>query len=352
MSIVRTGWRSEPRLRGLAAFALIAFAGLAFVACGDSTRLPEPTPLMTVTPEPEDFPLPNDEDAPPTELRVAYINLHAPAEGDATAVATFDERLDLIVAELLEFEPDIVGFSEAYWSEETGRAASRLAGELLMEFQFVLTNPWPGDAGIDPDDFAIEQGFAEGHLLLSRFPILGAAESGDLGPRDVFDGARRSALHVVVEAPAPIGRIDVYVAQLAGGSETNELGRSRTLAEYIAQTRGEGTMLLMADIGSNDPLVLEPLTSEGYVDLAGKRDGFWAKATCCRDTLLDPQQEAESRTDFVMTDGWEAQTVDVFAEEPHEREDGSLLYASDHNGILAVLPVAEDYLPELTNTAP
>ena len=352
MSIVNGSWSRLPSRAG-GAVALGLVTALTLAACSEARPLLEPTPVMTVTPEPEEFPLPESEEPPLTELRVAYINLHAPAEGDETAISTFDERLDRIISELLEFDPHLVGFSEAYWSEDTGRAASRLAGELLMEFQFVLTNPWPEDPETDPDDYARKQGFAEGHLVLSRFPILGAAESGELGPREPFEGARRTALHVIVEAPAPVGRIDVYIAQLSGGSEILEFGLADELVGYITETRGEGTLLLMGNIGSESgTLVLQPFLRQGFIDLAVQTNGRWAKATCCRNALLGPLPRVERRTDFLMTDGWEAEIVDVFADEPIERDDGSLLYASDHNGVLAVLPVTEEHFPALAANPP
>src|SRR6476659_2153628 len=99
-------------LLGMATAAICLLA----VACGDDSgddalASPQATATASGSPTAEPAtPSPN----PPTEYRVAFINLDAPLTLDTNnqeADQTFDDRLDIVINELKSFNPDLVGFN-------------------------------------------------------------------------------------------------------------------------------------------------------------------------------------------------------------------------------------------------
>ena len=337
-------------MRAALSIAGVLVAIFAGVACGgdDDDDATTPVPAETVSPTPVPADATRTPDTTFAGLRVAFVNLHAPEGPEGEAVDTFDARLDLVIAELHAFEPDVVAVTEASWSETTGRAASRLASELRMEFQYARQQPWPDDEETDPDALVAEAGWESGDLVLSRFPIY-AADSHELATGALGDEGveRRIAMHVVVRLPDPVGAVDIYVADLTGGDSLLERQRATELLAFIEETRGEGPVIVAGSFGlTPSALGLEPLLKAGYVDLAAAASDY-PLPTCCRERLIDPEETPAARVDFLLSDGWHAQTVTLFAHRPHLQDDGTELYASDRNGLLAVLPVTEEYLPRL-----
>src|SRR5690349_16160336 len=176
-------------LKWLVLWLAVLLIGLA-AACGgddngDPTRsTPAPSsPVATAT-------ITVGDDAHPVtpELRVAYINLESPVALDTTnsqASDTYDHRLAMVISELKDFRPDVVGFSEATNTKAHGNAVATLARELKMEPQTVRANPWFPDASTEQnDEIAKQSGFEEFEVILTRsaFPIL-KAESRWLNPR-------------------------------------------------------------------------------------------------------------------------------------------------------------------------
>ena len=105
------------RRRTVLACATVALLALLLAACGDDGgELPShATPTASTTPATPTA-TPTAPTEWPTEFKIAFINLLSPLTLDANdtvAGETFKDRLDGLVAELKQFEPDIIGFNEA-----------------------------------------------------------------------------------------------------------------------------------------------------------------------------------------------------------------------------------------------
>ena len=143
-------------------------------------------------------------------------------------------------------------------------------------------------------------------------------------------------LHVVLQAPAPLGEVDVYVTHLTAGGEKVRSAQSLAVASVIKETRGKGPLLLIGDFGDvPGSATIEPLVESGLVDLAADAP----VNTCCRDGVLGEMPPLTTRTSHIFGTGWLGPQLTTFAGKPRKRADGSLLYASDHDGIFAVFPV-------------
>ena len=115
-------------------------------ACGGDDAEPPgplaPTATATTPPGGATTPIAPRE---ATELRVAFINLMSPVGTDATDTAasdTYEERLALIIEELRTFNPDIVGFNEATFTDAHGDALELLASALYFEALWLRDNRW------------------------------------------------------------------------------------------------------------------------------------------------------------------------------------------------------------------
>lgn len=385
--------------------AVVAAIALGFAAsvrgCGESPVIPDQTLTpVTSTADRTRTPLATpSQQEPITELRVAYINLMSPISLDAndtTAADTFEQRMEMLIEELKAFKPDIVAFSEAAWTKETGYASERLVAGLRMEPYFVRSNPWfPGQSREDSEALVKLQGFEEGELVLVRSPFtILEGKRQPLNPR-TSESEGRVALHLAVGAPPPLERIDVYVTHLTGGDERLRTLQAESLVSFVESTRGNGPAVIMADLSSTpESLVAATISNAGFVDvfsafevpaapdgtttvevespeatateeqtatpIPGDGDDGESEpsptvapsdisfVTCCRSTVLGEQPPLTVRTDFIFSYGLLPPALAVFGSEPKTRADGMPIYISDHNGLQAVFPIGgEPFDPNL-----
>jgi endonuclease/exonuclease/phosphatase family metal-dependent hydrolase len=297
------------------------------------------------------MPSPSQPAEPFTELKVAYINLLSPVStdlNDPTPAETFEQRLAIVIEQLKALKPDIVGVSEVTWTRANGSARERLVKELKMEVQYVRANPWfPGQTRDENDALVKQIGFEEGDAILSKFPIL-RAEQGWLNPR-TSETEGRAVLHVVVKLPDPYLAADVYVTHLTGGGERVRKAQADDVLAFIRKTRGLGPTLLLADLSEPaDSAVASTFTSAGLQDIAIVGEGEPGYPTCCRTSVIGEQPALTVRHDFIFAERLGVPFVTVFANEPVKQANGTLLYASDHNGLFAVFPIST---PETTERA-
>ena len=275
---------------------------------------------------------------PPTEFRVAYINLLSPRTLDETNTApteTFEERLAMVIEELKVFKPDLVAFSEATWTQDLDDAAAVLTRELRMESRFVRTKPWFPGFSVEENDKQVKTlGWEESELVLVRGNIFVPVDGGRtwLNPR-TSEIEVPGALWLRVKVPGSEAAVDVFVSHFTGVDATARARQAGDFAQFIKDRRGAGPVLVMGDFGDPpDAPSVQAVQELGLVDaFAGS-----PVQTCCRAGILNEQPELTSRTDFLFTSGWAPSAVAVFAHEPKKRDDGTLVYASDHNGITAV----------------
>jgi endonuclease/exonuclease/phosphatase family metal-dependent hydrolase len=323
-------------------WAIAAALAMAAAACSgpgeyrDPSPSPSPAPTATATPPPSADP----SAAAPAEFRVAFINLMSPVGLDANNTApgdTFDDRLAAVIEELKAFQPDVVGFNEATVTKAHGSAAAVLARELHMEIQYIRANPWfPGQTREQNDALAKQIGFEEGDVILSRsaYPIL-RAEPKWLNPR-TSETEGRAGFHVVLKGPPSLGDVDVYITHLTGGGDKLRAQQAQSFISWVGQTRGTGPLLVMGDIGDTaESTTYRVFTAAGLID-PGVAGGA---GTCCRESVLGLQPALTQRTDFVFTANLPPTQLSLWGDKPHKRADGTLLYASDHNGLAAVFPL-------------
>ena len=299
-----------------------------------------PVPYTTVTPSPTEV-LPVM-----TELRVAYINLLSPVTTDSNnvvAAETFEDRIAILIEELKHFKPDIVGFSEVFKVKDLQNAQDLLVAGLKMDFQYVRANPWTlGQSREQSDEMVKLAGFEEGELLLVR-PPLAALKSTRwaLNPRN-SESEGRACMHVSVQGPTELGRLDIYVTHLTSDNERIRQQQTTDILDYIRKTRGLGPTILLGDLNDMpDSAAIATFTKAGFIDIAQAAEGEPGYPTCCRESVLGEQPPLEDRTDYILTDRLGPAEVSLLGDSPKTRADGSLLYASDHNGLKAVFQLKE-----------
>ena len=301
-----------------------------------ATQPPQGTPVATSSAA-----VSTDPATMPSEFRVAFINLMSPVALDATDSAasdTYDQRLDLIIEELKAFKPDMVGFNEATNTKAHDSAVAKLAKELKMEQQQVRANPWfPNATKEQNDEIAKQSGFEEFEVILARasFPILKADRSW-VNPR-TSETEGRAVLHVVVKTPTPLNNIDVYITHLTGGGDKVRGAQAASVLGFVNDTRGSGPLLLMGDLSDVSTSAAYKVFVAGGLRDAGSAANL---PTCCREKIVGEQPPLTLRTDYFFADRWAAPTLQLWGDKPHARADGTLLYPSDHNGLMAVFPLA------------
>ena len=323
------------------AAAVLACLGAFAVACGEDDPIdiipPPGSPTATVpasaaTAEPA---------VPPTELRVAYINLLSPLTLDETDTAptqTFRERLAIVIEELKVFKPDLVAFSEVTWTAELDDAAAILARELAMEPLSVRTKPWSPAVSKEKNEELVKAlGFKESELILVRGAVFVPADGNQrwLNPRtSEIEGP--GALWVRLKVPGQAQDVDVFLTHLTGADSAARARQAADFAQFITEKRGDGPIIVLGDLGdAPDSATVKALTDIGLADaFAGS-----PVQTCCRAAILGEQPAPTVRTDYLLTRGWTAAGMGALAHAPKATEDGTLLYASDHNGISAVFPL-------------
>jgi endonuclease/exonuclease/phosphatase family metal-dependent hydrolase len=275
-------------------------------------------------------------ETPISALKVAFINLYSPLTLDRTdevAGETFHNRLAQVVEEVKRLDPDVVAFNEASVTQH-GNAIEWLQMQLDMEFAWGPANPGFGLDRPGADEEASRQGWQEGELLFSRFPIL-HFERIFLNPLSSELGEGRIALHAVIKAPEPLGEFSVFLTHLTGGGTEIRAAQAAYLVDEIERLRGDRPVLLVGDMG--DPV---PSATYDLFEQAGFSDPAWERPlpTCCRTSVTGDQPELTTRPDCILASGFAAGSVQLFGQHPVTGGDGVTLYASDHNGLFAVFP--------------
>ena len=328
------------RRRTALVVSLLVSLALLAVSCGADDPIdiipppgtPTPTTPVAASTEPA---------TPPSEFRVAYINLLSPNTLDKTNTVpaeTFQERLEIVIDGLKVFKPDLVAFSEVTWTRELDDAAAILARELAMEPLAVRTKPWfPGLSSEANNKYVKDLGFEESELVLVRGSVFPPGEGGVvwLNPR-TSEIEVPGALWLRVNVPGATSGIDVFVTHLTGIDAAARARQAADFAQWVEDKRGDGPVLVLGDFGDPaDSPTLDAIKALGLTDVfAGS-----PVQTCCRPAILGEQPGLTQRTDFLLTSGWGPSAVATFGHVPAPRADGTPLYASDHNGISAVFPL-------------
>jgi endonuclease/exonuclease/phosphatase family metal-dependent hydrolase len=274
-------------------------------------------------------------------IRVVTFNLlhGGPWSGLIGSGADLDTRLAIVIEQLAALRPDVVGLQEASVGGNRGNVAERLGRALGLEWVHAPTTSKV--FGVDWLDHTITSAirFNEGPAVLSRFPVV-HSEIVAL-PRCARRLVPRVLLRVAVRAPW--GLLDVYSTHTS-----RDDCQVRRVAELVLERRGSLPAFLTGDFNTLE-------RSEAYAELigAGLVDAFRAaNPNVIGPTSLQRVDAAEPtasrRIDFVFVVPGTTRRVPQVLESrvvldiPRRRADGTMLWPSDHYGVLAVIEVPTD----------
>ena len=169
----------------------------------------------------------------PDKLRVATLNARNTADG-------WSRRRPLLVDQLVELEPDVIGLQELRSIPDQGATIRRVAerrsgGRLVYQaHRTYKTGLW---------------GFWEGLGTLTRLPIV---DRGSLG----LGGQNRVAQRVTVRLPDGAA-LEVYNTHLASGNESLRTAQAGRLLEWMGSGGGARPQVLVGDFnaGPGSPTV-------------------------------------------------------------------------------------------------
>jgi endonuclease/exonuclease/phosphatase family metal-dependent hydrolase len=243
--------------------------------------------------------------------------------------ADLETRLALTIAQLQALDADVVALQESPVTRRRGDVAARVATALGLTHVYA-----PATERVFPFRFLGRLitgalGFVEGSAILSRFPIV-ATEVHDL-PRCRRWLDPRVALRADVRTPAGV------LAVFSTHTSRDDCQTRRVAALAAAHT---GPVVVMGDLNTAEGApALEAFLEHGFVDLfrAANPD---ARGATVWQRIREPSPTVVRRVDYVLLrpgDGFTADVVTsrVVLNTPGQRQDGGVLWPSDHYGVLA-----------------
>jgi endonuclease/exonuclease/phosphatase family metal-dependent hydrolase len=274
---------------------------------------------------------PDNENA--VTIRVVTFNLlhGGPWSGLIGNGADLDNRLAIVIEQLAALRPDVVGLQEASVGGKRGNVVERLGRALGLQWVHAPTTSQV--FGVDWLDRAVTSAirFNEGPAVLSRFPIV-SSEIVAL-PRCTSRLVPRVLLRVEVRSPR--GPLDVYSTHTS-----RDDCQLRRVAELVRARRGPLPALVTGDFNTLE-------RSDAYAEIlaAGFVDAFRAaNPNAMGPTVLQRVDAAKPtvsrRIDFVFVLPGAHGVPRVLESRvvldiPRRRADGTMLWPSDHYGVLA-----------------
>jgi endonuclease/exonuclease/phosphatase family metal-dependent hydrolase len=269
-------------------------------------------------------------------LTVLSLNmLHGgPWSGFAGDGQQLERRMDLIEAHVAALRPDIVALQEAPVSRRLGDVPKRLARRLGLHHVYApATTRVFGDSILSRVIIAA-LGFREGPAILSRFPIV-ESEVHEL-PRCERYLDPRVLLRAQLQTPR--GLMDVFSTHTS-----RDPCQVRHVTSLVAGRRNGLPSILMGDFNSGEtsPVIRAMIEDAGFVD-AFRRANPGAVGATGWQRIDAPQAMARRRIDYVfLVPGLhvrgDVRRSRVVLDAPHRFPDGSVLWPSDHYGVLAEL---------------
>jgi endonuclease/exonuclease/phosphatase family metal-dependent hydrolase len=239
-----------------------------------------------------------------------------------------ESRLAMMTEQLRALDPDVVALQESPVTRRGGDVAARIAAALGL---------WHVHARATERVFPLRLlgrlivgalGFVEGPAILSRFPII-ASEIHDL-PRCQRWLDPRVVLRADLQTPA--GTLAVFSTHTS-----RDDCQTRRVAE-LARGQDGRPAIVMGDLNTGDTAtVLGAFLEHGFVDLfrAANPD---ARGATVWQRIDAPTPTVFRRVDFILLrpgGGIEADVVAgrVVLNTPQRRQDGGVLWPSDHYGV-------------------
>lgn len=305
-------------LRGAVLLALLAHPGFCAEAAEPADR-PRLRPLRVVT----------------------YNLLHDGAgSGFLDGRTHLEERLDMAIRELKALDPDVVALQEASDSRRHGSVPQRLAAAL--GFHVVFESATEHVFGLAPLDWLLVtvMGFKEGSAILSRFPI---TKSGVYGlPRCRKWLEPRILLETTISTTW--GPLHVYSTHTGRGDEC----QMERVGEIVRDNQGDGVSMLMGDFNTPETSnVLTTLRTEtGFID-AFRTVNPGINGSTVWQRIESSEPTVSRRVDFILLLNGRASKASVRSsrvvfDQPGRLPDGTVLWPSDHFGVLADIDIAPE----------
>jgi len=277
---------------------------------------------------------------PPNVITVVSFNvLHGgPWSGFAGDGHRLERRLEIVADALAALRPDVIALQEASVSRRLGNIPERLARRLGLHHVYAPATSHVFGDGLLSRVIVGALGFHEGSAILSRFPII-AWDVHALPPCE-----RHVDPRVLLRArlDTPWGFLDVFSAHTS-----RDVCQVRRVAELVAERRTGLPSVLMGDFNSVETSpAIRALTEEaGFIDTY-RRANPDARGVTVWQRVDGPVATASRRVDYVfLVPGLDVRGrvrgSRVILDEPHHRPDGSLLWPSDHYGVLSELELRD-----------
>lgn len=268
---------------------------------------------------------------PARPLRVVTYNLfHGGASSGLWGHDdSLDRRLEMVVRELKSLDPDVVGLQEASIGRGRGNVAERLARAL--GFQYAHAPATPRAIPVIGQLIVWAMNFSEGPAILSRFPIV-ASEVDEL-PRCRRWFEPRVLLRA--EIGTPWGRLDAYSTHLSRDDCQVE-----RVGEVVRTRRGPLPAIVTGDFNATErlPAIATLTNGAGFVDTFRAANPTAPGRTVWQ-RIEVPDPTVFRRVDYVFllpgtrVPGRVAGSR-VVLDAPARRPDGTVLWPSDHYGVL------------------
>jgi endonuclease/exonuclease/phosphatase family metal-dependent hydrolase len=269
------------------------------------------------------------EDRP---LRLVTFNmLHGgPWSGFTGDDLHLERRLAMIVEDLRALDPDVVALQESPVTRRHGDVAARIAQALGLGYVHARATERVLPPRLLGRLIVGALGFVEGPAILSRFPIT-ATEVHDL-PRCRRWLDPRVVLRADIDTPA--GPLSVFSTHTS-----RDDCQTRRVAEVAQQQPRGRAAIVMGDLNTGETApVLGAFLDHGFVD------GFRAANPAAPGLTVWQRIDAPAptvlrRVDYVFVRagaGVDATAVSgrVVLNTPRPRQDGGVLWPSDHYGVL------------------
>jgi endonuclease/exonuclease/phosphatase family metal-dependent hydrolase len=240
-----------------------------------------------------------------------------------------ERRLGMIIEDLRALDPDVVALQESPVTRRRGDIAARIAQALGFAHVHARATERVFRPLLLGRLILGALGFVEGPAILSRFPITGS-EVYDL-PRCQRWLDPRVALRADVDAPG--GALAVFSTHTS-----RDDCQTRRVAELAEQAAGGRPAVVMGDLNTGETApALEAFRSHGFLD-AFRVANPTASGLTVWQRIDAPAPTVMRRVDYVFVragDGAAASVVSgrVVLNTPRPREDGGVLWPSDHYGV-------------------
>jgi endonuclease/exonuclease/phosphatase family metal-dependent hydrolase len=247
-----------------------------------------------------------------------------------------ERRLEMIVEEFRALDADIIGLQEASVSRGRGNIAERLADQLGFHWVYAPAHFHLFSSKTLNAITTWVMNFTEGPAIVSRFPIV-ASQAYGLPRCGRWTDAR---VLLCAELQTPWGPLQACSTHISGN-----LCQARGIMEILRDRRSSAPVLLMGDMNAleDSPAVLLFTQEMGFIDTFRAANptapGFtvWQRVYAARPMV-------SRRVDYLFFSPGSDFSGEVLSSRlvfntPRPLQDGSVLWPSDHYGVLSELAV-------------